>query len=174
MLSQHPNPPSPTTLGVVGPFEYRVAPSAASIRLARHALGHWLHLQPGADLDAVDDLLIACSELFTNAVEHACGADSMVAVRGRIEGTSVVLEIENDGPGFVRPPERRMIDVPDDDEHGRGLFIVDVLTDRVEVEAAGGHTIVRCVKDRVIRQPASHDHESDGLSNRFQAGDNGP
>jgi len=99
-----------------GAFEYRIAPSAAAIRLARHALAQWLELQQAVDRDGVDDLLVACSELFTNAVEHSRDDESsMVAVRGRADGTSVVLEIENDGDFFARPIGRKMMDVLDDD-----------------------------------------------------------
>jgi anti-sigma regulatory factor (Ser/Thr protein kinase) len=167
-MSRRP-PNAVQTAPPTGAFDHRIAPSAAAIRSARHAFGHWLHEQPQAHLDAVDDLLIASSELITNAVEHSTGPECRVAVRAWIEGSTVVLEVENRGAGFARPPGRRMADVVEDDEHGRGLFIVDSLTDGVEVDSADGRTIVRCVKHDVVGQPASDDAERDDLSNRFQA-----
>jgi anti-sigma regulatory factor (Ser/Thr protein kinase) len=167
MPSRHPN--AFETAQVTGPFVYRIAPTIEAIRRARHAFGHWLHVQRGADLDAVDDLLIASSELTTNAVEHSVDPEGHVVLRAAVEGSAVVLEVENQGVAFARPPGRRMADVLDEDEHGRGLFIVDSLTDRVEVESGDGRTVVRCTKHHVVGQPASDDAESDDLSNRFQA-----
>jgi anti-sigma regulatory factor (Ser/Thr protein kinase) len=168
MPSRHPN--AFETAQDSTPFEYRIAPTTAAIRSARHALGEWLHHQVQARLDAIDDLLIASSELVTNAVEHSTGRQSQVALRAYVEGTTtVVVEVENQGTSFARPPGRRMVDVLEEDEHGRGLFIVDALTDRVEVESTGGRTIVRGIKHDVVGQPASNDAERDDLSNRFQA-----
>jgi anti-sigma regulatory factor (Ser/Thr protein kinase) len=151
----------------LGPFEYRLTPCARSIRLARHVLANWLELQPGVLVDKIDDLLIACSELVTNACEHASGEPGSVAVRGRIEGDSVVLEVEDDGGGFARPKARVLADVGDDDEHGRGLFIVDELTDRVEVVVDDGRTLVRCTKRAMLRQVETSEDEE--LSARFRA-----
>lgn len=152
---------------ILGPIEYRFAPSRRAIRLARHVLAGWLELQPGVDVDAIDDLLIACSELVTNAVDHATGPSASVLVRARIEGDAVCLEIEDDGDGFAWPVGRGMADVLGDDEHGRGLFIVEALTDVVEVVARRGRTIVRCSKHGVLRQPETS--QDPALSARFRA-----
>jgi anti-sigma regulatory factor (Ser/Thr protein kinase) len=167
MPSRHPN--AFETAQATGPFHYRTAPTTAAIRLARHAFGHWLHDQRGAQLDAIDDLLIASSELITNGVEHSADPNGHVAIRATVKGSTVVLEVENQGEDFARPLDRRLVDVLDEDEHGRGLFIVDALTDRVEVDSREGRTIVRCIKHGVVGQPASDDAESDDLSDRFRA-----
>lgn len=162
MPAQPPDTPTP-----LGPFEYRFAPSLASVRLARHVLANWLELHPRIDVDALDDLLIACSELVTNAVRHADGPSAAVVLRGSVDGDAVVLEVEDDGSGFAWPLAHGIEDVVVHEENGRGLFIVEALTDEIQVLATSGRTVVRCTKRGVLRD---HPAEDDGeLSARFRA-----
>lgn len=150
-----------------GPFEHRFTPSLPAIRLARHVLANWLAVHPGVDADAIDDLLVVCSELSTNAISHASGADGSVALRVRRDGDALVLEMEDDGRGFAWPVAHVMEDVLDDEEHGRGLFIVEALTDHLEVVPVDGGTVVRCVKQAVFGQ--EDESSAPGLSARFRA-----
>jgi hypothetical protein len=67
-----------------------------------------------------------------------------------------------------------MADVLADDESGRGLFIVEALTDDVEVLVSQGRTVVRCLKRGMLHQPAADDTDLDAtesadLSARFRA-----
>jgi len=71
------------------------------------------------------------------------------------------------GDGFVWPVAHGMADVVVHEEHGRGLFIVEALTDDLEVRAAQGRTIVRCRKQGMLRHPPTSDDP--GLSARFRA-----
>lgn len=166
--TERPHEPSATRLVPLGPIEYRFAPSLPAIRLARHVLANWLELQPGVDVDGIDDLIVACSELVSNAVRHAVG--DVVSLRVRADEDSVVLEIEDDGDGFAWPAWA-MADVGDDDEHGRGLFIVEALTDEVEVVTSRGRTVVRCRKRRMFNRPGGGPGGADvgTLSARFRA-----
>lgn len=165
--TDHPHEPFDTRLALLGPIEYRFAPSLPAIRLARHILANWLELQPGVDVDGIDDLLVACSELVTNAVRHAVG--DVVSLRVLADGDSVVLEIEDDGDGFAWPAWN-IADVGDDDEHGRGLFIVEALTDEVEVVTSRGRTVVRCRKRRMFDRARGRAEDDAGtLSARFRA-----
>ena len=160
--------PSPAT--DPGPFEYRFAPSFSNIRLARHVLANWLELLPGADVDAIDDLLVACSELVTNAIVHTTqpGPATTISLRAGTEGDSVVLEVEDPGGGFAWPVTHVMSDVLDSDEHGRGLFIVEALTDRLGVVQCDDEgTIVRCVKFGVLHHEATSTQPD--LSARFRS-----
>jgi anti-sigma regulatory factor (Ser/Thr protein kinase) len=146
--NRHPHTPPPP-----GPFEYRFAPSVSAIRLARQVLAGWLELQPGADRVAVDDLVVVCSELVTNAVRHSRHDDAMVSVRAAVDDDGVVLEVEDPGPGFAWPTDRVLADIGVADEGGRGLLIAQALTDVLEVRAAqGAGTVVRCVKLGVLRE----------------------
>jgi hypothetical protein len=61
----------------------------------------------------------------------------------------------------------RPADVVAHHEHGRGLFIVDALTDDLQVLSVRGRTIVRCTKRGMLRHlPTSEDPD---LSARFRA-----
>jgi serine/threonine-protein kinase RsbW len=152
----------------MGPIEYRFPPVVAAIRLARHVLANWLEVQPGVDIDGIDDLLVVCSELCTNAVNHASGPAASVTMRVALAADAVVLEIEDDGTGFSWPSATRvMADVLHEEEHGRGLFIVEALTDHVEVATSRGRTIVRCTKAGMVRHAAPADDPT--LSARFRA-----
>jgi len=136
----------------VGPFEYRFVPrSLAAIRVARNVLAGWLHCQPHAAPGAIDDLLIAVSELCTNSVQHSRGRHRRVILRGRADGDTVVVEVEDDGQGF--DPRSYESNVPMIDlraEMGRGLAIVRSVVDRVEFERSEGRMLVRCFKDGAL------------------------
>lgn len=141
-----------TAESALGPFEYRFSPSFEFIGLARHTLDGWLQAQPIADLGGVHDLVLACSELCTNAVESA-GADGSVALRAFSEDDgAVVIEVEDDGGGgehgWRTPPHWTQHGAWA--ESGRGLFIVDQVTDSLEVNVADGRTRVRCSKAGVL------------------------
>jgi len=88
--------------------------------------------------------------LCSNAVRHASGAPGALALRAWVDGADVAVEVEDDGTGFEL--EGRYDDEePDPDaERGRGLYVVDALTDVVTVTREGGHTIVRAVRRAVI------------------------
>jgi serine/threonine-protein kinase RsbW len=155
---------------VLGPFEYRFTPSRTVIRLARQVFGMWLERQPGVDVDGIDDLMVAVSELCTNAVTHASGAVGSVALRAWIDCDEVVLEVEDDGDGFdLHEGDRTNVTPGFSEEGGRGLFIVSALTDHISLRIDQGRTIVTCRKKDMIRQPP--DREDHRLSVRFRAAD---
>lgn len=70
--------------------------------------------------DLADSAVLICSELVTNSVEHAKGASFRLTVTRRPAGVRIaVVDLSRLRP--VTPP--RIVD----DEHGRGLVIVDAL-----------------------------------------------
>jgi len=143
---------APPATGVhhLGPFEYRFAPNPAAATLARHFLSDWLDRQP-VDPAAVGDLLLVASELCTNAMQAAQDRGSQVVLRVAAEGDSIAIDVENDGGGFAW---QRRAGPPDPDmESGRGLFLVEALTDELTVRQDPSRTIVRCLKRYVVAQP---------------------
>ncbi|MBW3555994.1 MAG: ATP-binding protein [Actinobacteria bacterium] len=136
------------------PFDYRFSPSPAAVQIVRRALGQWLASHHRVNVDSVDDLLIACSELCTNAMRSASDTESSVAVRAWSENKAVIIEVEDGGGGFAWPVEHGLQDVPDDDEHGRGLFIVAAITDEMQVKVEPRRTVVRCAKRDVLDHAA--------------------
>jgi anti-sigma regulatory factor (Ser/Thr protein kinase) len=77
----------------------------------------------GVQADLVDTLRLLVSELVTNAVTY--GPDGEVAVKVVVAGGLIRVEVMDEGTGGVTPrtPTR-------DDDHGRGLMLVDALADR--------------------------------------------
>jgi serine/threonine-protein kinase RsbW len=133
---------------LLGPFEHRFTPNEAGVAVARHLLEDWLIRVP-VERAAADDILLMASELCSNAVRHATGEPGGVALRGWVEDADIVLEVEDDG-GTMSWPDV-LDDLPDTDaEQGRGLFLVQALSDDISSETVGGRTYVRAVKRAVV------------------------
>jgi anti-sigma regulatory factor (Ser/Thr protein kinase) len=143
------SPRRPETAPVLAPFEYRFSPSTATVSLGRHLFADWLeHL--AVDPSERSDMILVASELCSNAVRHASGAPGSVTLRAWAQGDSVIVEVEDDGEGFemrVRYPD----EIPDlDAEQGRGLYVVEALTDEMSVTRMNDHTLVRTVRRAVL------------------------
>jgi serine phosphatase RsbU (regulator of sigma subunit)/anti-sigma regulatory factor (Ser/Thr protein kinase) len=139
-------PPSDPARPALAPFEYRFTPHVAAISLARNLLEDWLVRVP-LERGDTEDLILVASELCTNAVRHAREHGS-VALRAYADGTDIVLEVEDDGGEVVATPAE---EPPDGEaEAGRGLFLVDTLTDALVTRSDGTRTIVECRKKAVI------------------------
>lgn len=84
------------------------------------------------------DLLVAANELATNSVCHGGGRGT---VRVWQEGDGVVCEVRDDGVITEPLVGRRRPD--SHQEGGRGLWIVNQLSDLVEMRSTAGGTVVR-------------------------------
>ena len=145
-----------TASEVVGPFEYRFEASPKAVRLARQVLALWLREQPVAP-DRVHDLLVACSELCANAMRH--GQCERVMLGAKVEGDGVALEVHDDGRGFTLSAQAGMPDL--DAESGRGLHIVEMLTDHLEVRCEEGATVVKVYKGDLLDLRESEESQRD-------------
>lgn len=142
---------APATLPAhsLAPFVHQFSPQPAAVPLARHLLGDWL-LRVPVDPDAVDALLLAVSELCSNAVRHATGAPGAVHLHAWTEGDAVLIDVSDDG-GSLATVGNGSVDLPDPDaEQGRGLFLVRELSDEVTSRVDGGRSTVRIVKRAVV------------------------
>lgn len=84
----------------------------------------------GLDHDRGQELKLVVSELVTNAVLHG---DGPISLRLRETDGTIEGEVSDAGEGFAdRAPEAAS---PDDAEGGRGLFLVDALCRRWEVQS---------------------------------------
>ena len=110
--------------------EAGTAPGQAR-RAVRRQLEAW-DVDPGV----VDDVVLITSELVTNAFIHA---RPPIDVALRLRGREVVLEVQD--RALLRPRRRRP---DDDDEHGRGLNIVEVLADSWGTRASESGKTVWC------------------------------
>ncbi|MFT2015408.1 ATP-binding protein [Streptomyces sp. 796.1] len=133
---------------------------AASVPLARRLLLGAMETA-GVDPDVSYDLSLALSEACANAVEHGGDASTTdYRVTAFIDGDTCRIEVTDSGPGFpggrassprtirpgcptpqpTRPRHRQPAPCEAAAEHGRGLFLIEELTDRVRYRnpARGG------------------------------------
>ncbi|WP_191874470.1 ATP-binding protein [Streptomyces filipinensis] len=110
-----PSRSAPTTA-----FELPARPVAVGTarRAVRDLLAAW-----GVPADRRDDAVLVTSELVTNALVHTAGE----RIACRVHGTAdrIRIEVEDQGGGHALPAARRP---GPDDQHGRGLFLVDALS----------------------------------------------
>jgi anti-sigma regulatory factor (Ser/Thr protein kinase) len=119
-----PDPPAPpATLS----FDADELPAVRRF-VARHAG------QAGLAAIRADDLEVAVNEVATNAVKHGGGPGTLRVWRDR---GSVICEVSS--PGRLTDPLAGRIPPDPDDEHGRGLLLVNYLCDLVQtyVHAVG-------------------------------------
>jgi anti-sigma regulatory factor (Ser/Thr protein kinase) len=95
--------------------------SASAPRDARRYVAEVLSAWHVADTCAA--ILLALSELVTNAVTHGRG---LVKVRLALHRSVLRVEVEDEGPGL---PATRCVATDADDIGGRGLCIVDKVAD---------------------------------------------
>jgi anti-sigma regulatory factor (Ser/Thr protein kinase) len=105
-------------------FVRSIEPDPVELSPTRHALTYWLGAG-GTDADACRDIVLAVSEALANAMEH-----------GKDGGAPVELEV-------LRHDDRLAVTVQDrgtwedhapDPTRGRGLHIMEALSDRLEVD----------------------------------------
>lgn len=89
-------------------------------------LDRWL------DRETVDNVHLLVNELVTNSVKFA-GRGTIQVRLARREGDGIRVEVHDDGPGFVPSGDRPALT----ETGGRGLFLVEALSDRWGVSMAG-------------------------------------
>ncbi|MGD3108939.1 ATP-binding protein [Streptomyces sp. YGL11-2] len=80
-----------------------------------------------ADSDALHAAELMAGELLSNAVQHA--GPRAITVAARCDGNAIRVEVSDSSRDLPLPRSPT-----EDDEHGRGLFIVAALADRYAVE----------------------------------------
>ncbi|MEV0260431.1 ATP-binding protein [Streptomyces sp. NPDC050617] len=132
---------------------------AASVPLARRLLLGTMETA-GVDPDISYDLSVALSEACANAVEHGGDASAEdYRVTARIDGDTCRIEVIDSGPGFAdklrargrRTPARPHQPSPDRAEHGRGLFLIESLTDHVRVRNRAGRPGAVVSFDKILK-----------------------
>jgi serine/threonine-protein kinase RsbW len=93
--------------------------------------------------ERVDDAVLAASELVTNALEHGGGGDVVLSVTEAARSLEVTVSSTTSHTLPTRPLGTTDVSSP----RGRGLGIVEVVTDGFNVEVKSGDpgtTTVRC------------------------------
>jgi anti-sigma regulatory factor (Ser/Thr protein kinase) len=121
---------------VAAELELRLPGPRSDLSSLREEVRVWLGRQAVGGRHA-EDVILACSEAAANAMEHAYGSrEGPVEVHGRRDGEGVVVGVRDFG-GWRSPR---------DDERGRGLSVIDVIMDRVEVVKHTDGTEVRMLR----------------------------
>jgi serine/threonine-protein kinase RsbW len=135
---------------------------AASVPISRQVLDSCLETL-GVTADTRTDIALALSEACANVVLHA-GTGEQYEVMARARDGRCVIEVVNSGDGAIQvaPPSEP---VPLTAEHGRGLKIIDAVTDNLRLTGnAGAGTTVHFEKalDWVPGAPGEHLVNGDG------------
>ncbi|MEU3567537.1 ATP-binding protein [Kitasatospora sp. NPDC036755] len=106
-------------------FVARLDARTESTPLARYLLRAYLSGLPAGDRYS-DTAELLLGELFANAVQHSDAPDDRhIEIRFALSGSRLRLEVHDAGTG------RPYLHTPNpDDEHGRGLFLVNELAER--------------------------------------------
>lgn len=117
----------PVTLDLVVPAD------PTSLVGVRRGLGRWLRASGIGDAEAYE-LQVACGEACANAIAHAYPpGDAHFAVRAAREGNELLIEVGDFGAW--RPPRGG--------SGGRGLALIEQLTDSLEIDRGIAGTTVR-------------------------------
>ncbi|MFF8639370.1 ATP-binding protein [Streptomyces sp. NPDC015345] len=111
---------------------FALAPQPNSVAQARRLLRAQLGVWAVRDEDACDAAALVLSELVTNAVVHTTSrwiVCEFCADSGKLR---ISVRDEGCGPGVPRPVHRGA-----DEEHGRGLLLVDAVSSAWGVHEAG-------------------------------------
>lgn len=127
---EHADPPR--RVGVTLVLEPKAESASVARRATRAVLQAW---QMGAE--AIDGAALVVSELVTNAVEYAQPPLALHLHREPAEGRFFWVSISDGGPAQPAQEERSCAE----DEHGRGLMIVNALVDAHGVDTYSGGTI---------------------------------
>jgi serine/threonine-protein kinase RsbW len=133
---------------------------AATVPISRHVLDRCLETL-GVAADTRTDIALALSEACANVVLHAGAADEY-EVMARASDDRCVIEVVNTGNGAARMPAPSD-QVPLTAEHGRGLKIIDAVTDNMRL-TGNGRTTVHFEKalEWVPGAPGEHLSQGDG------------
>jgi serine/threonine-protein kinase RsbW len=125
----------------------RIPAKPEYITLVRLALSGLARVRP-LDEETLGDLKLAVTEACSNSVRHGYGngKEGTVQVCYELLSDRLVVEVEDDGPGF--DPDRALGKGEDLNEGGLGIAIIKAVADEFEAgeRAEGGGTRLRFVK----------------------------
>ena len=128
---------------------------AASIR---REFSTWLAVRFALDRVKASDIVLAVNEALANAVEAAY-ADApepgVMHVRADFDRASTLLTVTVTDEGTWRPAAAQSAN----SAHGRGIPLMQALTDRASIEPTDTGTVVRLQWDDITAAAAPHVHD---------------
>lgn len=119
---------------------------AASVPVSRQVLDNCLQTL-GVLPDTRTDIALALSEACANVIQHA-GPGDEYEVKARAGDGRCVIEVVNTSD---RAPILRPAEVPPDAEHGRGLRIIDAVTDNLRLTGSDHNSITTVHFEKELR-----------------------
>jgi serine/threonine-protein kinase RsbW len=109
------------------------------ITLSRLALAGLSRVRPLPD-ETLADLKLALTEACSNSVRHAYdGQGGHVDIRFELQDDRLIVEVADDGSGFVPAGEVEPVDGDELSEGGLGIAIIRSIADEVEIgDGPGG------------------------------------
>jgi serine/threonine-protein kinase RsbW len=113
----------------------------------------------GADLDALDDVILAVDEAVTNVIVHGYqGQAGMIEIETKREGETLVVRLHDQATSFdprSAPPPDLSLPLEKRPLGGLGIYMIKQLVDRVihRVPPQGGNELT-LVKNGIFRQPS--------------------
>ena len=127
---KHPAPPR---------LHFSLAPEPSRLLRARERIRDYLALYC-SDATTVNDVVLAVEEACTNAIRHS-GSDKAIEIRLSLRDHMLRAAVKDRGSGFdVATFDPQRLPEPMCD-HGRGLFLISRLCDRLRLRSAGGLTV---------------------------------
>ncbi len=100
----------------------------------------------GVTEDCRSDVRLALSEACTNVIRHANPSQNF-QVQVRFDEKQCAIEVSDDGPGIEATPDLSAPMASPFDESGRGLQMIALVTDEIEVRPGRPRgTVLRFVK----------------------------
>ena len=119
-------------------LDLTVAADPAALAGVRRALGRWLRAARVPDAEAYE-LQVACGEACANAIAHAYPpGDAHFSVRASMDADELTIEVADFGSW--QPPRSAA--------GGRGLALIEQLTDSMEIDRGAAGTTVRMRRRR--------------------------
>ena len=117
-------------------FHVELASEPEALASMRALLRRWLRHVKASEIE-LGEIQIACGEAATNAIEHSgAGARTPFEFSGRLEGRTVELSVRDHGAW--RPPR--------EGDGGRGLSLMRLFMDQIDVTSTARGTTVRLVR----------------------------
>jgi serine/threonine-protein kinase RsbW len=111
----------------------RIPAKAEYITLTRLALTGLARVRPFSE-EVLADLKLAITEACSNSVRHAYdGEGGMVDVVYRLDADRIVIEVNDDGPGFEHDETAARSEGSDLSEGGLGIAIIRSIADELEI-----------------------------------------
>jgi serine/threonine-protein kinase RsbW len=108
----------------------------------RHLVA-WAARRVALDVERAQDLAIAVTEAAGNAIKHGGGAGQLELIQD--DNRALIAQVSDNGPGMPGTAPAAL--PPPEHSHGRGLYLVHQLCDRVEYHTGPAGTTVHLEMD---------------------------